>query len=64
MSLINSLKQFIYQKYISKKNNVKFGGNTQINKNVHFEGYNALYIIIQYLQIQILVLLVISQITQ
>ena len=43
MSLINPIKQFLFQKYLTKTNNIKFGKNIKINKNVRFEGYNALF---------------------
>ncbi|MBN2520484.1 MAG: CatB-related O-acetyltransferase [Bacteroidales bacterium] len=41
--MLNYLRQYIYQKYLSYRYNIKFGKNCIINKRNTYEGYNAIY---------------------
>ncbi|MCF7804203.1 MAG: CatB-related O-acetyltransferase [Candidatus Marinimicrobia bacterium] len=41
--MYNRLKQFLYQKYLSTKFEIKFYSNVRVNNNSKFEGCNALY---------------------
>ena len=41
--MLNTIKQILYQNYISKKLKISFGNKVKINRKCVFEGNNALY---------------------